>query len=76
MDKSKEKGAKEDGNMAMAIKPDEATIIKKGMLSSFLSELCAQKVTKEYWNECAAARDVFSSSDIEKMKKMCNGDND
>lgn len=76
MDKSKEKSAKEDGNMAMAIKPNEATIIKKGMLSSFLNELCTQKVTEEYWNECAASRDIFSSSDIEKMKKMCNGDND
>lgn len=76
MSKNKRKRTKEDGNMAMAIKPNEATIIKKGMLSSFLSELCAQKVTEEYWNECAAARDIFSSSDIEKMKKMCNGDND
>lgn len=69
------KKVKEDDNMAMAIKPNEATVIKKGMLPSFLNELCANKVNKEYWNECAASRSVFSSSDIEEMKKMCNGEN-
>lgn len=74
MSRNKDKKAKEDGNMAMAIKPSEATVIKKGMLTSFLSELQASKITKEYWNECAASRDIFSSSDIENMKKMCNGD--
>lgn len=69
------KKVKEDDNMAMAIKPNEATVIKKGMLPSFLNELRASKVNKEYWNECAASRSVFSSSDIEEMKKMCNGEN-
>ena len=69
------KKVKEDENMAMAIKPNEATVIKKGMLPSFLNELHASKVNKEYWNECAASRSVFSSSDIEEMKKMCNGEN-
>lgn len=60
--------------MAMAIKPNEATIIKKGMLPVFLSELHANRVSKEYWKECEASRDIFSSSDLEKMKKMCNGE--
>ena len=65
---------KEDENMAMAIKPNEATIIKTGMLPSFLSELHANKVTKEHWKECETSRNIFSSSDLDKMKKMCNGE--
>ncbi len=72
---SEEQRVKEDESMALAIKPNEATIIKKGMLSSFLNELHESKVTEEYWAECAAARKTFSSSDIERMKKMCNGEN-
>lgn len=68
----KEEEVKEGENMALAIKQNEATIIKKGMLSSFLNELHKSKVTEEYWAECVAARNVFSSSDVEKMKKMCN----
>ena len=73
MNTDNEKEKKEDENMAMIIKPNEATIIKKDMLSSFLAELCANEVTKEYWNECRSSRTLFSSSDMEKMKKMCDG---
>ena len=67
---------KEDERMALTMKPNEATIIKKGMLKSFLYELQENKVTEEYWAECAASKNAFSSSDIERMKKMCNGEND
>ncbi len=67
--------AKEDGVMAMAInKPDEATIIKKEAMSLFLQQLRSQKATKDYWEECAKARNAFSASEIEKMKKMCSGE--
>ncbi len=75
MSKDDDINAKEDDNMAMAMKPNEATIIKKGMLSSFLKTLNANKVSEDYWTECEASRTVFSSSDVEKMKKMCNGEN-
>lgn len=59
--------------MAMAIKPDEATIIKKEMIHDFVGELCNNKVTKEYWNDCAKSREYFSASDVAEMKKLCNG---
>lgn len=74
MDRSKNKKEKEDENMAIAVKPNEATIIRKDMLTSFLNELRTKKVTEEYWKECAASRELFSSSDIDMMKKMCDGD--
>ena len=74
MKRNPKKVTKEDENMAMAIKPNEATIIKTGMLPSFLSELHANKITKEYWKECETSRNIFSSSDLDKMKKMCNGE--
>lgn len=67
--------AKEDGVMAMAInKPDEATIIKKDAMALFMQQLRSQKATKDYWEECAKARTAFSTSEIERMKKMCNGE--
>lgn len=58
----------------MPIRPNKATIIKKEKLSMFLNELNKNKVTKEYWDECAASKNAFSSSDIENMKKLCNGE--
>lgn len=71
-----ENRAKEDESMAMAIKPNEASIIKKGMLPAFLRELNNSRVAEDYWNECEASRNAFSPSDIEKMKQMCkNGKN-
>lgn len=72
---SKTKNAKEEEDMALAIKPNEATIIRKEMLHPFLKELHTNKTGKEYWKECAASKEMFSPSDIEKMKKMCNGEN-
>lgn len=60
--------------MALTMKPNEATIIKKGMLKSFMKELQKNKVTEEYWAECAASKNAFSPSDVEIMKKMCNGE--
>jgi len=67
--------AKGEGVMAMAInKPDEATIIKKEAMSLFLQQLRSQKATEDYWEECAKARTAFSTSEIERMKKMCNGE--
>lgn len=58
----------------MTIKPDKAAIIRKGMLPSFLNELQACKVGKEYWDECFESKNTFSSSDIEEMKEMCNNE--
>lgn len=72
LEKGDKKEEREDDSMAMMIKPNEATIIKKGMLSSFLNDLHNSKTTKEFWNECEASRNAFSTSDIEQMKKMCN----
>lgn len=62
--------------MAMTVKPNEATIIKKTMLPSFLSELNSNRATKEFWDECSTSKRIFSSSDIDKMKKICNSEND
>lgn len=50
---------------------NRANVIKKGMLPAFLKELNENKTTKEYWNECKAARNAFTSDDIENMKMMC-----
>ena len=65
---------KEGAKMAIAMKPNEATIIKTGMLPAFLNELQENKVTKEYWEECETSRTFFTPSDIEEMKRMCNGE--
>ena len=55
-------------------KINEATIIKFEKLSPFMKELNANKVSKDYWNECRASKNLFSSSEIERMKKRCNGE--
>ncbi len=75
MSEERQQKAKEDENMAIVMKPNEASIIKKGMLSAFLSELSNSNVTKDYWAECEASRNAFSASDIEKMKQMCKRGN-
>ena len=41
----------------------------KGVLPSFLNEIQVNKITKDYWKECESSRTVFSSSDLEEMKK-------
>lgn len=50
---------------------DRANMIKKGMLPAFLKELNENKTTKEYWDECKAARNTFTTDDVENMKMMC-----
>lgn len=56
----------------MPNRSNAATIISKEKLSPFLAELKANRITKEYWNECNASRSLFSSSELEVMKKKCN----
>ena len=55
---------------------DRANIIKEGMLPAFLHDLDSHKTTKEYWDECKIARDVFTPEDIHKMKMMCGHTDD
>lgn len=64
------KDKKEDDIMAITARPNEATIIKKDMLVAFINELCANKPSEEYWSECEQSKSIFSSSDIDKMKKI------
>ncbi|MEG1847629.1 MAG: hypothetical protein RR238_04085 [Lachnospiraceae bacterium] len=66
---------KEDNNMTMVAKPNQATIINRDMLLAFIDELNANKPTKEYWSECEASNNLFSSSDIDEMKKMFDNGN-
>lgn len=61
---------KEDNDMAISARPNQATIINKDMLLAFINELNANKPSKEYWSECEESSNVFSSSDIDEMKKM------
>lgn len=66
---------KEDNDMTMAARPNQATIINKDMLLAFIDELNENKPSKEYWSECKASNNFFSSSDIDKMKKMFDNGN-
>jgi hypothetical protein len=56
------------------MKPGEATVIKSDMLKDFLNELCENRISKEYWNECMESRNLFSDSEVKKMKQMINGE--
>jgi hypothetical protein len=65
---------KELASMALVMKPGEATVIKSDMLKDFLNELCENRISKEYWNECMESRNLFSDSEVKKMKQMINGE--
>lgn len=65
--------AKEETNMAVITKPNEANIIKNGMLTTFAKEVKMNIPDEDYWEECKMSKNLFSSEDIKNMKNMCKG---
>ena len=56
-------------SMAMAIKPNEANIIRSGQLKAF-AELAKSSIpNKAYWDECKKASS-FTESEIKKLKEL------
>jgi hypothetical protein len=60
--------------MAAINKPQKAVIITKGMTKAFVETLVAHKQPKSYWNECSSTKKSISSSNMDKLKKLCNGE--
>ena len=72
---SKEKKyEKEDEIMEAINKPQEAMMITQGMTKAFIDLLVSQKRSKAYWNECLSTKKSISSSNMDKLKEMCNGE--
>ena len=71
-DGSNEKGV--DNDMATFITQNQALIIKQNKATEFIKALKEQRKSSNYWEECYKAKSAFSKEQIEKMKKMCNGD--
>lgn len=65
---------KEDDTMASLSKPMQATIVKKEELKSFINELKKNRVSSDYWDECRNSKNSISKAELERMKKMCNGE--
>lgn len=55
-------------------KPQEAMMITQGMTREFIDLLESQKHSKDYWNECLSKKKSISSSTMNKLKEMCNGE--
>lgn len=70
----KETRKKEDEHMEAINKPQESLIITQGMTKAFIDLLVSQKRSNTYWDECSSARKNISSSTMDKLKKMCNGE--
>lgn len=68
------KWKKEDENMEAINKPQEAMIITQGMTKAFIELLASQKRSETYWNECLSTKKNISSSNMDKLKEMCNGE--
>ena len=55
-------------------KPQEAMMITQGMTKAFIDLLASQRRPKAYWNECLSTKKSISSSNMDKLKEMCNGE--
>lgn len=64
---------KEETNMAAITKPNEANIIRDGMLAAFAQEVRKNIPDKKYWDECEKSKTLFSSEEITDMKNLCKG---
>ena len=63
------------GEMMAAInKPQESMIIARGMTKAFVELLASEKRPKTYWDDCSSTKKTVSSSTMNKLKEMCNGD--
>ncbi len=60
--------------MEIINKPQEAMMITQGMTKAFIDLLASQKRSKDYWDECSSTKKNISSSNMDKLKKMCNGE--
>lgn len=60
--------------MEMMNKPQEAIMLAQGMTKSFADLLVSQKKSKNYWSECHSVQKKIPSSNMDKLKKMCNGE--
>jgi len=72
--KEKEYKKKEDDIMEAINKPQEAMMVTQGMTKAFIDLLASQKCSKSYWDECLSTKKDISSSDMDKLKEMCNGE--
>ncbi len=57
--------------MAMAIKPNEANIIRSGKLQAFAEAAKKTIPSKAYWDECRKANS-FTDSETKKIKELRN----
>ena len=65
---------KEDEHMEAINKPKEALMITQGMTKAFIDLLVSQKRSKTYWDECSSTKKNISSSTMDRLKEMCNGE--
>lgn len=75
-DNRSENTKEEDKLMAAISKPQESMMIAQGMTKAFIDLLVAQKRSETYWDECANTKKSIPSSAMDKLKKMCNGEDD
>lgn len=68
----KKKGKKEDDTMEAVNKPQEAMMVTQGMTKAFVDFLVSQKRSETYWDECLSTKKSISSSNMDKLKEMCN----
>lgn len=73
MNKEK-KYKKEDDIMEAINKPQEAMMITQGMTRAFIDLLASQRRSEAYWAECLSTKKSISSSNMDKLKEMCNGE--
>ena len=72
---SEEKNLKKgDENMEAINKPQEAMMIAQGMTRAFIDLVASQKCSKDYWNEWLSTKKTISSSTMDKLKELCNGE--
>lgn len=78
MNTHKERFSNEKGvdDMAAIAKINHAYAVNQNKAAEFIQFLKEQKKPDDYWKECYKAKNAFSKEQIEKMKKMCNGDTD
>lgn len=59
--------------MAALSKPNQANMIREGMLAAFAKDVKDNIPDKDYWDDCKKSKTMFSSDDVKKMKELCKG---
>lgn len=65
---------KEEKSMEAINKPKEAMMVTQGMTKAFIDALAAQRCSRTYWGECLGTKKSISSSAMDKLKEICNGE--